>query len=93
LIEGTYPINFKKEAFQTPPLDEKDESDHQPYNKIPFQQVQNQVAGIVEDHNPLWFKSHQEIFEKMTGGMFEMETMNQLLEQNYTRLLDFLGEI
>lgn len=91
LIEGTYPINFKKEAFQTPPLDEKDESDHQPYNKIPFQQVQNQVAGIVEDHNPLWFKSHQEIFEKMTGGMFEMEYDEPTFRTKLYEAIGFLG--
>jgi len=91
LIEGTYPINFEKETFQTSPLDEKDESDHQPYNKIPFQQVQNQVAGIVEDHNPLWFKSHQEIFEKMTGGMFEMEYDELTFRTKLYDAIGFLG--
>ena len=44
-----------------------------PYNKIPFQQVQNQVSDLVADHNPAWFQSHKEVFEKMTDGMFGME--------------------
>src|SRR4030065_1277775 len=60
LIEGTYPINFEKEILQTSSLDEE-KPDHGPYSKIPFQQVQNQVAGIVADYNPAWFQSHQEI--------------------------------
>jgi hypothetical protein len=75
LIEGTYPINFESESFQRSPTpdDELDAQDYQTLNKIPFQQVQNQVSGLVADHNPTWFQSHKEIFEKMTDGMFEME--------------------
>ena len=91
LIEGTYPINFEKETFQTSPLDEKDESDYQPYNKIPFQQVQNQVAGIVADHNPAWFHSHQEIFGKMTDGMFEMEYDELTFRTKLYDAIGFLG--
>jgi hypothetical protein len=91
LIEGTYPINFEKEILQTPSLDEEDESDHQPYNKIAFQQVQNQVAGIVADHNPTWFQSHQEIFEKMTGGMFEMEYDELTFRTKLYGAIGFLG--
>jgi hypothetical protein len=91
LIEGTYPINFDKEALQTSSLDEKDESDYQPYNKIPFQQVQNQVAGIVADHNTLWFQSHQEIFEKITDHMFEMEYDELTFRTKLYDAIGFLG--
>ncbi len=91
LIEGTYPINFEKETFQTSPLDEKDESDDQPYNKIPFQQVQNQLAGIVADHNPAWFQSHQEIFEKMADHMFEMEYDELTFRTKLYDAIGFLG--
>jgi hypothetical protein len=91
LIEGTYPFNFEKETFQTPPLDEKDESDYQPYYKIPFQQVQNQVAGIVADYNPTWFQSHQGIFEKMTDHMFEMEYDEFTFRTKLYDAIGFLG--
>src|SRR4030065_1737954 len=91
LIEGTYPINFEKATFQTSPLDEEDESDYQPYNKIPFQQVQNQVAGIVADHNPAWFQSHQEIFEKMTDHMFGMEYDESTFRTKLYEAIGFLG--
>jgi hypothetical protein len=91
LIEGTYPIDFEKEIFQTFSLDEEYESDHQPYSKIPFQQVQNQVAGIVADHNPIWFQSHQDIFEKMTGHMFEMEYDELTFRTKLYDAIGFLG--
>ncbi len=91
LIDSTYPINFEKEAFQTSPLDEEEESDHQPYSKIPFQQVQNQVAGIVADHNLAWFQSHQEIFEKMTDHMFEMEYDELTFRTKLYDAIGFLG--
>ncbi len=94
LIDGTYPINFEKEIFQTSSLDEEneeDEPDHGPYSKIPFQQVQNQVAGIVADHNPAWFQSHQEIFEKMTGCMFEMEYDELTFRTKLYDAIGFLG--
>jgi uncharacterized membrane-anchored protein YhcB (DUF1043 family) len=74
LIEGTYPFNFKSEIRQFTPLGDKaDDSDYQSASRIPFQQVPNQVSELVADHNPEWFQSHKEIFEKMTDGMFEME--------------------
>ncbi len=91
LIEGTYPINFEKEISQTSPLDEENESDHQPYSKIPFQQVQNQVAGLVSDHNPAWFQSHQEIFENITDGMFEMEYDELTFRTKLYDAIGFLG--
>ncbi len=91
MIEGTYPINFEKEVFQKSPLDEEGEFDHQPYNKIPFQQVQNQVAGIVADYNPTWFQSHQEIFEKMTDHMFEMEYDELTFRTKLYDAIGFLG--
>jgi hypothetical protein len=91
LIEGTYPINFEKEVLQTSPFDEKDDSDYQPYNKIPFQQVQNQVARIVADHNPSWFQSHQEIFEKMTDHMFEIEYDELTFRTKLYDAIGFLG--
>ncbi len=90
-IEGTYPINFKKEIFQTSSLDEEDESDYQPYNKIPFQQVQNQVAGLVANYNSTWFQSHQEIFEKMIDGMFEMEYDELTFRTKLYDAIGFLG--
>jgi hypothetical protein len=91
LVAGTYPINFEKETFQTLSLDEEGESDHQPYNKIPFQQVQNQVAGIVADYNPAWFQSHQEIFGKMTDHMFEMEYDEFTFRTKLYDAIGFLG--
>ncbi len=91
LIEGTYPINFEKEIFQAPSLDEEEELDHVPYSKIPFQQVQNQVAGIVADHNPTWFQSHQEIFRKMTDEMFEMEYDELAFRTKLYDAIGFLG--
>ncbi len=91
LIEGTYPINFEKEILQTSSFDEEEEPDHGPYSKILFQQVQNQVSGIVADHNPAWFQSHQEIFEKMTGGMFEMEYDELTFRTKLYVAIGFLG--
>ncbi len=88
LIDGTYPINFETEIHQNHFFDEKEESDYQPYNKTPFQQVQNQVAGLVTEHNPQWLQSHREIFETMTDGMFEME-YNELTFR--TKLYDAIG--
>ncbi|HWQ96140.1 MAG TPA: hypothetical protein VN368_02085 [Candidatus Methylomirabilis sp.] len=94
LIEGTYPMNLEtniSDISQVSYLDEDVESDNQPYNKIPFQQVQNQVSGIVADHNPAWFQSHQEIFEKMTDGMFEMEYDELTFRIKLYEAIGFLG--
>ncbi len=94
MIEGTYPINLETNISDTSQVsspDENVESDSQPYNKIPFQQVQNQVAGIVADHNPEWFQSHQEIFEKMTDGMFEMEYDELTFRTKLYNAIGFLG--
>ncbi len=94
LIEGTYPMDLKtniSDISQVSCLDEDVESDYQPYNKIPFQQVQNQVAGIVADHNPAWFQNHQEIFEKMTDGMFEMEYDELTFRTKLYEAIGFLG--
>ncbi len=73
LIEGTYPINLEtniSDISQVSSPDESLDSEYQPYNKIPFQQIQNQILGIVADHNPTWFQDHQQIFDRMTDGMF-----------------------
>ncbi len=94
LIEGTYPMDLEtniSDTSQVSCLDEDVESDHQPYNKIPFQQVQNQVSGIVADHNPLWFQSHQGIFEKMTDDMFEMEYDELTFRTRLYEAIGFLG--
>jgi hypothetical protein len=91
LIEGTYPINFEKETFLSSHFNEKKEPDYQPFSKIPFQQVQNQVSGIVADHNPGWFKSHQEIFEKMTDRMFDMEYDELTFRTKLYDAIGFLG--
>jgi hypothetical protein len=94
LIEGTYPMDLETNILNTSQvscLDEDVESDNQPYSKIPFQQVQNQVSGIVADHNPLWFQSHQDIFEKMTGGMFEMEYDELTFRTRLYEAIGFLG--
>ena len=92
LIEGTYPFNFKSEIRQFTPLGDKaDDSDYQPSSKIPFQQVQNQVSKLVADHNPEWFQSHKEIFEKMTDGMFEMEYAELTFRIRLYEAIGFLG--
>jgi hypothetical protein len=92
LIEGTYPINFESESFQrSAPDDEEDAQDYQPHNRIPFQQVQNQVSGLIADHNPEWFPSHKEIFEKMTNGMFEMEYDELTFRIRLYEAIGFLG--
>jgi len=59
--------------------------------KIPFQQVQNQVSELVADHNPEWFQSHKEIFEKMTDGMFEMEYDESTFQIRLYEAIGFLG--
>jgi hypothetical protein len=94
LIEGTYPINLEtniSDIYQVSSPDEDVESDSQPYSKIPFQQVQSQVSGIVADHNPGWFQSHQEIFDKMTERMFEMEYDELTFRTRLYEAIGFLG--
>ena len=92
LIEGTYPFNFKSEIRQFTPLGDKaDDLDYQSSSKIPFQQVQNQVSELVADHNPEWFQSHKEIFEKMTDGMFEMEYDELTFQIRLYEAIGFLG--
>ncbi|NQE53771.1 hypothetical protein C5S29_09270 [ANME-1 cluster archaeon GoMg3.2] len=92
LIECTYPINFESERFQrSPPDDEEDAQEYQTHNKIPFQQVQNQVSGLIADHNLEWFQSHKEIFEKMTDGMFEMEYDELTYRIRLYEAIGFLG--
>jgi len=92
LIEGTYPINLKFERVQVPSIDnENDDFDDISPNKIPFQQVQNQVSELVADHNPEWFQSHQEIFKKMTDGMFEMEYDEATFKTRLYQSIGFLG--
>ncbi len=94
LIEGTYPMNLETNIFDTSQvsrLDEDTESDYQSCSKIPFQQIQNQVSGIVADHNSVWFHSHQEIFEKMTDGMFEMEYDELTFRTKLYEAIGFLG--
>jgi len=92
LIEGTYPFNFKSEIHQITLLGDKaDDSDYQSASRIPFQQLQNQVSGLVADHNPEWFQSHKEIFEKMTDGMFEMEYDELTFRIRLYEAIGFLG--
>lgn len=94
LINSTYPIDLEtdiSDVSQASCPDEDVESDCQSCSKIPFQQVQNQVAGIVADYNPLWFQSHQEIFEKMTDGMFEMEYDELTFRTRFYEAIGFLG--
>lgn len=92
LIDSTYPINFETEIHQNHLFDDKDdELDSSLPNKIPFQHVQNQVSGLVVDHNPAWFKSHQEIFNKMTDGMFEMEHDESTFRIRLYTAIGFLG--
>jgi len=92
LIAGTYPINFEAEIVQTPSIDDwEHEQDYHLYNKIPFQQVQNQVSGLVADHNPEWFQSHKAIFEKMTDWMFEMEYDELTFLTRLYEAIGFLG--
>jgi hypothetical protein len=92
LIDGTYPINFETESFQrSPPDDEENVQVYQTHNRIPFQQVQNQVSGLIADHNPEWFQIHKEIFEKMTDGMFEMEYDELTFRIRLYEAIGFLG--
>jgi hypothetical protein len=92
LIEGSYPINFEAEIFQTPSIDDwRLDPDYHPYDKIPFQQVQNQVSELVVGHNPEWFQNHKEIFEKMTDGMFEMEYDELTFLTRLYEAIGFLG--
>lgn len=92
LIDGTYPFNFETEIFQTFPLDDKEnEPDYNSYNKIPFQQVQNQVSDLAADHNPAWFQSHKDVFEKMTDGMFGMEYDELAFRLRLYEAIGFLG--
>ena len=70
---------------------ENDDFDDISPNKIPFQQVQNQVSELVADHNPEWFQSHQEIFKKMTDGMFEMEYDEVTFRTKLYQAIGFLG--
>jgi hypothetical protein len=94
LIEGTYPINLETNISDTSQVSSPDEgvdSEYQPYNKIPFQQVQNQVLGIVADHNPAWFQDHQEIFDRMTDSMFEMEYDELTFRTKLYEAIGFLG--
>jgi hypothetical protein len=94
LIEGTYPINLEtniSDISQVSSPDESLDSEYQPYNKIPFQQVQNQILGIVADHNPTWFQDHQQIFDRMTDGMFEMEHDELTFRTKLYDAIGFLG--
>ncbi len=92
LIEGAYPINFENEVFQIPLLDdEEDDPDYQLSSKIPFQQVQDQVSELVAGYNPAWFQSHQEIFEQMTDGLFEMEYDELTFRKRLYEAIGFLG--
>jgi len=92
LIEGTYPFNFESERFQrSPPDDGVDAQEYQTLNKIPFQQVQNQISELIADYNPEWFQSHKEIFEKMTDGMFEMEYDELTFRIRLYEAIGFLG--
>ena len=92
LIEGTYPINFDFERIDVPSIDiENDDFENISPNKIPFQQVQNQVSELVADHNPEWFQSHQEIFKNMTDGMFEMEYNEATFRTKLYQAIGFLG--
>jgi len=94
LIEGTYPINLETNISDIAHVSSPDEGvdpEYQPHNKIPFQQVQNQVLGIVADHNPAWFQDHQEIFDKMTDSMFEMEYDELTFQTKLYEAIGFLG--
>jgi hypothetical protein len=94
LIEGTYPINLETNISDISHVSSPDEgvdSEYQPYNKIPFRQVQNQVLGIVADHNPAWFQDHQEIFDRMTDSMFELEYDESTFRTKLYEAIGFLG--
>jgi hypothetical protein len=94
LIEGTYPIDLDtkiSDISQISTLDDGVDSEYQPYNKIPYQQVQNQVLEIVADHNPAWFQDHQQIFDRMTDGMFDMEYDELTFRTKLYEAIGFLG--
>jgi hypothetical protein len=92
LIKNTYPINFDFERIDVPSIDNENyDFDYISPNKIPFQQVQDQVSELVADHNPEWFQSHQEIFKKMTDGMFEMEYDEATFRTKLYQAIGFLG--
>jgi hypothetical protein len=65
--------------------------DYEKIYEIPFQQVQNHVSGLVADHNPTWFQSHKELFEKMADGMFEMEYDELTFRIRLYEAIGFLG--
>ncbi len=94
LIEGTYPIDLETNTSDISQVSNPDvgaDSEYQPRNKIPFQQVQNQVLEIVAYHNPAWFQSHKEIFDRMTDSMFEMEYDELTFRTKLYEAIGFLG--
>ncbi len=91
LIEGTYPMDLETNISDTSQVSCLDEDEYQSCGKIPFQQVQNQVSGIVADHNPEWFQKHREIFENMTEKMFEMEYDELTFRTKLYEAIGFLG--
>ena len=65
----TYNTSFENESVQILSLDNgEDEPNFQSSYKIPFQQVQDQVSGLVADYT-LHGSYHKEIFDKMTDGI------------------------
>ncbi len=94
MIEGTYPIDLETNISDISQVSNPDvgaDSEYQPRNKIPFQQVQDQVLKIVTDHNSAWFQDHKKVFDRMTDRMFEMEYDELTFRTKLYETIGFLG--
>jgi hypothetical protein len=69
LINGDYPIETPPEITQSCLLGEERENEE----KIPLQEVLEEVSKLVVHHNPEWFDNHREVFKRMSARMFSME--------------------
>jgi hypothetical protein len=69
LINGDYPIETPPEITQSCLLGEERENEE----KIPLQEVLEEVSTLLVHHNPEWFDNHREVFKRMSARMFSME--------------------
>jgi len=43
--------------------------------KIPLQEVLEEVSKLVVRHNPMWFENHREVSKRVSECMFSMEIL------------------
>jgi hypothetical protein len=87
LINGDCPVETPPEITQPCPFGEEKENEE----KIPLQEVLEEVSKLVVRHNPMWFENHREVSKRVSECMFSMEYDENKFKERFYQSIGFLG--